>query len=233
MRAFTYLALATAAAVATPAIAADFAYTGPSVEIPGDLPLGIPNLLEVGPASVFPMTFNVSGLTGLTSDVNLSLFGLNHSFADDVAIALQGPTGLSILLLTDAGGWSNFGGDYTFDQSGTALPHGNYGGFNTVIDDSNPIAPSVYGFNPFADFVTQGSNLDLFNGLNPNGTWRLWIADDAIFDHGSLTGATLSITTADAPAPAVPEPATWALMISGFALVGTAMRRSRTAVSFA
>jgi hypothetical protein len=32
---------------------------------------------------------------------------------------------------------------------------------------------------------------------------------------------------------AVPEPATWAMMILGFGLVGTAMRRRKTAVSFA
>jgi hypothetical protein len=32
---------------------------------------------------------------------------------------------------------------------------------------------------------------------------------------------------------AVPEPATWAFMIGGFGLVGSAMRRRRTAVSFA
>ncbi len=32
---------------------------------------------------------------------------------------------------------------------------------------------------------------------------------------------------------AVPEPATWAMMIGGFALAGAAMRRRKTAVSFA
>jgi hypothetical protein len=33
--------------------------------------------------------------------------------------------------------------------------------------------------------------------------------------------------------PAVPEPATWAMMIGGLAVVGSAMRRRKTAVSFA
>ncbi|HWI85748.1 MAG TPA: PEPxxWA-CTERM sorting domain-containing protein [Sphingomonas sp.] len=32
--------------------------------------------------------------------------------------------------------------------------------------------------------------------------------------------------------PDVPEPATWAMMVGGFGLVGSAMRRKRTAVSF-
>ncbi|MBN8830607.1 MAG: PEPxxWA-CTERM sorting domain-containing protein [Sphingomonadales bacterium] len=33
--------------------------------------------------------------------------------------------------------------------------------------------------------------------------------------------------------PAVPEPATWAMMIGGLALVGAAMRARRASVSFA
>jgi hypothetical protein len=36
-----------------------------------------------------------------------------------------------------------------------------------------------------------------------------------------------------APPPAVPEPATWLMLIGGFALVGASMRRRKTAVSFA
>jgi hypothetical protein len=32
---------------------------------------------------------------------------------------------------------------------------------------------------------------------------------------------------------AVPEPATWALMLGGFGIAGTALRRRRTAVAFA
>jgi hypothetical protein len=35
------------------------------------------------------------------------------------------------------------------------------------------------------------------------------------------------------PLGAIPEPASWALMIGGFALAGAAMRRSKTSVSFA
>jgi len=48
-------------------------------------------------------------------------------------------------------------------------------------------------------------------------------------------GGTLNIDAAPIPtAPAaVPEPATWALMIAGMALVGTSLRRRKTNVSFA
>ncbi|MGH7012048.1 MAG: FxDxF family PEP-CTERM protein [Caulobacteraceae bacterium] len=43
---------------------------------------------------------------------------------------------------------------------------------------------------------------------------------------GSLISGALSVT-------AVPEPATWAMLLAGFAFVGYAVRRRRTAISFA
>lgn len=46
---------------------------------------------------------------------------------------------------------------------------------------------------------------------------------------GAWLGANFSLTTAGA----VPEPASWALMIAGFGLVGSAMRRRVTKVSYA
>ena len=51
--------------------------------------------------------------------------------------------------------------------------------------------------------------------------------------YGGLNGGIYldNITVFDVTAPgAVPEPTTWALMISGFGLAGAALRRRRTAV---
>lgn len=51
---------------------------------------------------------------------------------------------------------------------------------------------------------------------------------------GGFSGAVLySTQVAPPPPPAVPEPATWALMIGGFALAGSMMRRRKMAVRFA
>ena len=57
------------------------------------------------------------------------------------------------------------------------------------------------------------------NAFHPTGY------DAGLYDN-------LAIGTYDAPSAAVPEPAAWALMISGFGLAGAALRRRR-AVSFA
>ncbi|MBT2188181.1 PEP-CTERM sorting domain-containing protein [Sphingobium sp. H33] len=83
-------------------------------------------------------------------------------------------------------------------------------------------------------FVTGGQNLDtLFTHFSYTFTTaggRLdlqfdnYLSDttdvDAFLDNVRVSGA-------------VPEPATWAMMIGGFALAGTAMRRRKAAVSFA
>jgi len=50
---------------------------------------------------------------------------------------------------------------------------------------------------------------------------------------GSFSGAVLYSTQVVPTTPAVPEPATWALMIGGFALVGSMMRRRTMTVRFA
>ncbi len=50
---------------------------------------------------------------------------------------------------------------------------------------------------------------------------------------GFYVAGTLTVGYEPAAATAVPEPASWAMMIAGFGLVGGAMRRRTTAVSYA
>ena len=43
---------------------------------------------------------------------------------------------------------------------------------------------------------TYGTSLDVFNGLAPNGTWRLYVVDDQANDVGAIgAGWVLTITT--------------------------------------
>ncbi|NJC34300.1 hypothetical protein GGR88_001774 [Sphingomonas jejuensis] len=71
---------------------------------------------------------------------------------------------------------------------------------------------------------------DFFYGFaRLNGDGTLDIAFSDVANAGINAGAAI---TAPLP-PSVPEPATWAMMIGGFGLVGAAMRRQRTSVRFA
>jgi subtilisin-like proprotein convertase family protein len=221
MRAFRLPLLLAALTGAVPALAADFVYTGP-VTIPANLAVGL--------VQPFPITFNVSGV-GTVADVNLSFAGLSHSYADDLMAALVSPGGTAVVVMNRAGGSANWvNATLTFDQQAAApLSDGDgaYGGNGGTIP-AGSYRPSAYGPSPVLDFLTNGSDLDLFNGEDGNGIWSLYMLDNKILDKGSLASVTLSI--ASMPVPAVPEPASWALMIAGFGLAGGLLRRNAVPV---
>jgi len=56
--------------------------------------------------------------------------------------------------------------------------------------------------------------------------------DSSVTPDGRWTQGSITFTYTATDTPAVPEPATWAMLISGFALAGAAMRR-RATVAFA
>ena len=62
----------------------------------------------------------------------------------------------------------------------------------------------------------------VYNGVNPNGTWELFLADLSAGSKSKLSGWSLEIT-------AVPEPITWALGIFGSVAGLTALLRRRAA----
>jgi hypothetical protein len=93
---------------------------------------------------------------------------------------------------------------------------GNYGGgLSPIFTQAIPNGAYGSGFT-FKNRLTLNAGQSVFFGVNNNGEYT--------FDSTGLTG---TIT-------AVPEPATWAMMIGGFGLVGAAMRRrQRTKVTYA
>ena len=147
------------------------------------------------PASSYPSQIVVSGeLT--PGDVNVTLNGFSHTFADDVDMLLVGPTGASVILMSDAIGDVASGLTLTFDdQAANFLPDedpaasGSYKptNYGPSSPDVCPNEPAVDSW-PGAPTGPYGSTLSVFNGLDPNGTWSLYIVDDCAGDAGSISG---------------------------------------------
>ncbi|MCC6615141.1 MAG: cadherin-like domain-containing protein [Anaerolineae bacterium] len=158
--------------------------------------IAVPGSGTVGNASPYPSTISVTGLTDLVTDVNVTLTNFSHTYPDDIDILLVGPTGIKVILMSDAGSGTDINNvSLTFDQSaGSALPD------NTTIT-SGTYRPGNYG--NAETFPTQsgpfGSSLDEFNSTDPNGTWNLYVVDDLGSDAGSIGGGwSLAITSGPA-----------------------------------
>ncbi len=155
---------------------------------------------QQGPATTYPSTLTVAGVTGAVSKVTVTLNRLTHTYPDDLDILLVGPAGQKVMLLSDLGsGISVTDVTLTFDDSAApispaaALASGTYHPTDNFAGETLP-APAPAG--PY------GTSLSVFNGLNPNGTWSLFVADDTVGDQGRINGWSLSIQSATPVAPA-------------------------------
>jgi subtilisin-like proprotein convertase family protein len=153
-------------------------------------PIPIP---DVGSAAPYPSTIEVPPVVDacgqevtLIDKVGVTLHGLTHDRPEDLDILLLGPTGLSVLLLSDVGGGPVADRTLAFDAdaagtvpspivSGTYLPTNAPGG--TVDIFPQVVSPPATGY---------GGDLSVFRGTNPKGTWKLYILDDEAGGAGTL-----------------------------------------------
>jgi subtilisin-like proprotein convertase family protein len=199
----------------TPAFAATFSNTdGITInDYPGECPgRDVPGV--AGTATPYPSEIPVSGLDSSVSDVNVTLSGLSHGWPDDVGVLLVGPQGQNTILMADTGsgtgGTPVSGVNLTFDDAASGplpdtsqLSSGTYqptrGSASECYMPSSLPAPAPAG--PYGS-----PSLSVFNGTNPNGTWQLYVIDDADTFGGSISGWSLDIsatTPTDTTAPTV------------------------------
>ncbi len=140
-----------------------------------------------GVASPYPSSIAVAGLSGTITKATVSLVNLNHTFPNDLDILLVAPNNQTVFLMGQAGGSNALNNvNLTFDSfASTGLP------------DASPIlsgtyVPSNYGAGSSlpapAPGAPYGSALSSLNGMNPNGTWSLYVYDSADGDEGSISG---------------------------------------------
>jgi len=134
-----------------------------------------------------------------------------------------------------------------FNVSGSSFTTNWPGGFTlngqTIANQSADLASSLlFNFNDASSLNFNGSwagsvlapTADVtlnwgafFGSLQANN-----VTSSAAFYDVGFDGDKLPLVNPPSNLPPIPEPATWALMIGGFALVGLAMRRRKVAVSF-
>jgi subtilisin-like proprotein convertase family protein len=139
---------------------------------------------DAAKASPYPSSITVGGLASIT-DVNVTLAGFSHTFPQDVSILLIGPSGQGVVLMSRAGGSAPVSNvRLVFDDSAaTALPStGTFGDGSYRPADYKTVdffqSPAPAG--PYAKVLSA------FNGLSPNGTWSLYVQDDAAQDAGAI-----------------------------------------------
>jgi subtilisin-like proprotein convertase family protein len=201
------LALCTVAVTALGAVFASGAYGAIAYTNPNNIiiPNGAPINTD-GRANPYPSTIDVSGLLGTVGTATVTLTNLTHTYPDDLDILLSGPNGAGVFLMSDTGDGNNVSNvTLTFADAAPSLTDNGQiisGTFRPTnfadgSGDSPLLPPPV---SPIATTLAGA-----FTGIDPNGTWSLWVFDDAAVDVGALSGWTLSL---DGPtlAPGTPPP---------------------------
>jgi subtilisin-like proprotein convertase family protein len=151
----------------------------------------------------YPSALTVAGAHNSITDVNVVLNGFTHTSPSDVDVLLVGPGGQQATVLSDVGSDADASGvnlvldDDAATQVPTPVVAGTFQPTNSGASDPFPApAPTASG----------SSSLEVFNGSDPNGTWRLFVTDDAAGDIGALAGGwALQIHAADTIAPRVAQ----------------------------
>ena len=194
-------------------------------------------ILAAAPASSAVVTLTFEGI----GDLNPvgSFYGPTYTFS----------TATLALVDSDAGGTGNFANEPTadtvmfFQDANDAIldvAGGFTTGFSFFYSSSTAASVNVYDGaggtgNILATLNLTAQGFDNCVG-DPNGSYCNWTAVGVLFSGTALSinfAGTANQTGFDnitfgSDTPVIPEPATWAMMITGFGLVGFAARRRRS-----
>jgi subtilisin-like proprotein convertase family protein len=147
-----------------------------------------------GGGNPYPSSLVVSGLQGTVSNLTVGLSSFNATFPTNTAVLLVSPAGQSVVLMANAGGtYSLKNAALTFSGAATArLPLSSQITSGTYLPTFYGTAPTLPAPAPVGPYST---NLSVFNGISPNGTWTLFVENCANAAGGYIGVWTLNITT--------------------------------------
>jgi subtilisin-like proprotein convertase family protein len=176
----------------------------PATLFANTLPIG--NTVGNPVPALYPSPIADPGLVGNVASVSVQLNAFSASDPSDVSIVLQAPNqgtnpGPSVMLMSGAGG-TTAASDLTLtfaDVDGLASPtaplaaNGGSAAYAPSIYPSTGVNSSLPTNAPAAPYFDQ---MAAFKGINPNGTWNLWVVDRTLGQTNLIAnGWTLSITT--------------------------------------
>lgn len=176
----------------------------PATSISALTPTVVPATGTSGIAGPYPVSLAVAGVPWTIGRIAVRVNNISHTNPGNLDVLLVSPTGQKVMLMSDVGGSHDLEhATLTFQFGAPTLPadaqivSGTYAPTDLEPGESLP-APA-----PAAPYA---ASLIDFEGTSPNGTWQLFVADDADEDVGSIYGFTLIVTprfdnTTPAPVP--------------------------------
>jgi hypothetical protein len=155
-------------------------------------------------ATPYPSNIFVSGLAGTIQSITVDLKGGVHLKSRDIDLLLVAPTGQQFLMMTGVGDRISDGfmiptppfipipSNLTLSDAAvidlpraSVIQSGTYRPTSYESWANNFPSPAPAG--PYNQAAPVGSaSFDVFDGLNPNGTWQLYATDDTIDVTGSI-----------------------------------------------
>jgi hypothetical protein len=168
-----------------------------------------------GPSLKFPSTIAVGGVAGTVTEVKVTTAPLRSTSPDDLDMALTGPNGQSVMLMSDScGEFPNvLENDYFTFEDGAPGFLSNNGPCpshqRAAFRPSNYLgsAPEPEDFSGLGGPESFVNNLGALAGGSPNGDWRLWLFDDNAFGYSGFGLGAWVLTLEVTPPPPLPPPA--------------------------
>lgn len=151
-------------------------------------PISIPATSATGAATPYPSEIVVAGAPRRIKTFSVAIQNINHPFADDIRALLVAPGGQRVLLVSGAGSNTNLVAQtWIFNQEATATLPTAFG----VPSTSGIYRPTVTTGNALpapAPGLPYSTDMSTLYGTDPNGTWRLYVADG----FPSVAGGTIA-----------------------------------------